>query len=127
MDDYRGSCLCGTVSYLIQAKPKAVTHCHCRMCQKQHGAAFATYASVPRADFHYLSGEVLLASFASSGTVVRKFCSICGTNIEWRSSDNFADWISFTLTTLDTPFVPNTIRQVHLDSKACWLDTPGKH
>lgn len=57
---YNGSCLCGAVSFRLQSEPKAVTNCHCRMCQKQHGAAFATYTSVPRADLEYLSGQELL-------------------------------------------------------------------
>jgi hypothetical protein len=40
---HKGSCLCGAVAYELISEPKAVTHCHFKMCQKQHGAAFATF------------------------------------------------------------------------------------
>ncbi len=59
---YLGSCLCGEVKYRLLSDSKKVTHCHCTMCQKQHGAAFATYASLPKADLVYLSGLSLLAT-----------------------------------------------------------------
>ncbi|MCQ4260178.1 GFA family protein [Stutzerimonas stutzeri] len=119
---HKGSCLCGAVSYELKSDPKAVTHCHCAMCQKQHGAAFATYGSVPRADLTYLAGEELLARYNSSASITRTFCSRCGSSIEWTGSDQFADWVSITLATLDTPFRPKSVKTVHLESRACWLD-----
>lgn len=119
---HQGSCLCGAVSYELKSDPKAVTHCHCSMCQKQHGAAFATYGSVPRSDFMYLAGEELLGCYSSSATVTRKFCRRCGSNIEWAGSERFADWVSITLATLDAPFQPKSAKSIHLESQACWLD-----
>lgn len=62
-ESHHGSCLCGAVSFRLLSEPKAATHCHCRMCQKQHGAAFATYASVPKSDLEYLSGQALLTAY----------------------------------------------------------------
>ena len=44
----RGSCLCGTVRYEIRGPVGRVSHCHCAMCRKAHGAAFATYGRVER-------------------------------------------------------------------------------
>ena len=32
---YRGSCLCGAVSYQSDAEPRYSFNCHCRDCQKQ--------------------------------------------------------------------------------------------
>ncbi|WP_229726189.1 GFA family protein [Oxalicibacterium faecigallinarum] len=125
IDCLQGSCLCGAVTYQISSRPKAVTHCHCTMCQKQHGAAFATYASVPKPDFRYLSGEDRLTSFRSSNRVTRKFCSVCGANIEWHGSSDYPDWVSFTLATLDMPFTSYKAKHVHLASKVCWLDQPA--
>lgn len=119
--EHHGSCLCGAVRYALASRPRATTHCHCTMCRKQHGAAFATYASVPRADLRYLAGEALLTAYRSSAGVVRRFCSQCGANIEWSGSAAHPDWVSITVATLDTPFVPGAIRQVHLDAKVCWL------
>jgi len=119
---HKGSCLCGAVSYTLATAPKAVTNCHCKMCQKQHGAAFATYASLPVKDVTYLTGETILASYQSSEGIVRRFCNVCGSSIEWRGSKQYPDWTSIAIATLDTPFVPENIKNIHLDSKACWLD-----
>ena len=119
---HKGSCLCGAVSYELTSEPKAVTHCHCKMCQKQHGAAFATYASLPKSDLIYVSGKERLTLYNSSSSVVRKFCSICGSNIEWSGSKKYPDWVSIAVTTLDTPFNPKNIKTIHEESKACWLE-----
>lgn len=118
---YKGSCLCGKVTFELATKPKAVTHCHCKMCQKQHGAAFATYGSVPKAKFCYLTGQNSLTTYHSSNNVKRKFCSLCGSNIEWSSSENYPEWICISMAALDTPFNPKTIKQVNTGSKVCWL------
>ena len=46
----RGSCLCGGIRYEIDGRLHDTQNCHCRMCQKAHGAAFATYAAVDPRD-----------------------------------------------------------------------------
>lgn len=115
-----GSCLCGGVRYALASAPRAVTHCHCRMCRKQHGAAFATYGSVPLADLRYTAGEVLLTAYESSPGVWRRFCCVCGASLEWRGSARWPDWVSIALGTLDTPFQPAQTRHAHQASAACW-------
>ncbi|MCC5903766.1 MAG: GFA family protein [Halomonas sp.] len=122
---HRGSCLCGAVSFLLESEPKAVSNCHCKICQKQHGAAFATYASIPKSDLQYLSGQELLSSYSSSGSVVRKFCSVCGSNIEWSGSKKFPNWVSIAVASLDTSFHPKSIKDTHLEARVCWLHSRG--
>lgn len=110
---HHGSCLCGAVTFRLLSEPKATTNCHCRMCQKQHGAAFATYASVPVNDLEYLSGTDLLTSFKSSAHIARKFCSVCGSNIEWSGSEAFPQWVSIAVAALDSEFLPKSVRDIH--------------
>lgn len=119
---YKGSCLCGAVMFYLASEPKAVTHCHCRMCQKQHGAAFSTYASIPKTDLVYVLGKNVLTAFSSSNYVIRKFCCRCGSNVEWSSSERYSEWVSIPITLLDTPFIPKTLKSVHMESRVCWLD-----
>ena len=83
-------------------------------------AAFATYASVPRTDLRYTAGEHLLAAYASSPGVVRRFCSVCGANIEWRGSAQYPGWVSIAVAALDTPFSPARTKHAHLDARAGW-------
>jgi hypothetical protein len=62
---HTGSCLCGAVKYRIDTPIREVSHCHCSMCRKAHGAAFASYASVPRAAFHLLEGQDRIGRYPS--------------------------------------------------------------
>src|SRR5690242_17932258 len=118
---FLGSCLCGAVKYEVRSEIKAVSHCHCRMCQKAHGAAFGTYGSVPVGDFAITHGADVLRGRSSSSGVTRTFCSLCGSPVTWHSTHgDEASWISFTLGTLDTPFTPLKQRHIHLASKAPW-------
>ena len=116
-----GSCLCGQVRYEIRSEVTAVAHCHCRMCQKAHGAAFGSYGSVPLEDFEITSGREFVRGHASSPGVLRSFCAACGSPLTWHQAEGeWRHWISIALGTLDTPFIPNKQRQVHAASRPSW-------
>jgi ADP-ribosyl-[dinitrogen reductase] hydrolase len=78
---YRGSCLCGAVRYEVDRLDMPIGHCHCTTCRKAHAAAFATTAGVMRAHFRWLAGEDKTTAYESSPGKLRRFCSICGTQI----------------------------------------------
>jgi len=120
---YQGSCLCGAIKYTLKSEPRKVSHCHCRMCQKQHGAAFATYCSLPKQDLVYEQGKELLTAFNSSSSIMRKFCRRCGSSIEWSGSPEYPEWTSIAVATLDTPFQADKVIDIYTDTKVCWLDT----
>ncbi|MCG9761877.1 GFA family protein, partial [Pseudoalteromonas sp. Isolate6] len=119
---YLGSCLCGEVKYKLLSEPKKASHCHCNMCQKQHGAAFATYASLPKSDVVYLSGSSSLTEYNSSANIKRKFCKVCRSSIEWGGSENYPDWVSVAIATLDTPYKPKKVIDIRTETKVCWLN-----
>ncbi|MBJ2216336.1 GFA family protein [Pseudomonas sp. MF7453] len=122
---YQGSCLCAAVTYELSATPKSVSHCHCRQCRKSHGAAFASYGSVPRNALRLLSGANSIKTYASSEAVLREFCTHCGSALFWsRSQGEFADWVSIALGTLDTPFIAEKQKHVHVDSAVHWCGYP---
>ena len=101
MQTHTGSCLCGVVRYRIDAPINELTHCHCKMCRKAHGAAFATYASVPLDAFHFLSGKDQLGVYHSSDHVTRTFCIRCGSNLQF--VDNREHELGVAAGTLDSP------------------------
>jgi len=74
----QGACLCGAVRYEVDGPFRHLTHCHCSMCRKHHGAAFATFAGAPLAGFRWLSGRDQLVSYQSSKDGERFFCRVCG-------------------------------------------------
>ena len=74
-----GSCLCGEVRWTVDDGAfTRMTHCHCSMCRKAHGAQFATYATAPRKSFHWTQGESLVTQYESSPGFARAFCAQCG-------------------------------------------------
>ena len=74
----KGRCLCGALRYELDGPFSAMMHCHCSMCRKHHGTAFATFVAAPIAGFRWISGEDRLVSYQSSPKGVRTFCSVCG-------------------------------------------------
>jgi hypothetical protein len=118
---HRGACLCGTVRYEVHVDIGAVSHCHCSMCRKAHGAAFGSYGSVPASAFAFTEGAEAVGGFASSPGVMRSFCTRCGSPLTWRNANGaYAEWISLALGTLDTPFASRSQRHIHMASKAPW-------
>ncbi|MBV7427899.1 MULTISPECIES: GFA family protein [unclassified Acidovorax] len=118
---HRGSCLCGGVRYETTAPLRSASHCHCSMCRKAHGAAFASYGSVHREHHRFVQGQALLRAYRSSPRVTRQFCSACGSPLLWHSEGVHADSVAVPLGTLDTPFDAPPQRHIHVASKAAWV------
>ena len=81
-----------------------------------------SYASVARSALRVLQGADKITAYPSSATVVREFCSQCGSNLFWsRSEGEFADWVSIALGTLDTPFVAHKQTHIYVDTPVHWV------
>jgi hypothetical protein len=76
-----GSCLCGAVRFEVSAPLEQVAHCHCTMCRRAHGAAFATWAALPAERVRVTAGESDVTHFRSSQIGTRSFCRVCGSSI----------------------------------------------
>ena len=74
----KGSCLCGAVRYEVDGPFTSMTNCHCSMCRKHHGAAFATFVGAPLAGFRWLRGQSEIDTYRSSALGTRSFCRHCG-------------------------------------------------
>jgi len=117
---YKGSCLCKKITFEIMAEPLRVSHCHCQMCQKQHGSAFATYATFPRNKITYLYGEQSLSVYNSSNDIQRKFCKYCGSNVEWLRSKDAPNDVGIAIGLFDNEFKAQVIKHLFIESKVCW-------
>src|SRR5688572_23237381 len=73
-----GACLCGTVRYELDGPFTMMSHCHCSMCRKHHGAPFATFVAAAHSGFRWRSGEDAVGTYASSPQGVRTHCRHCG-------------------------------------------------
>jgi hypothetical protein len=72
----QGGCLCGAVRWTAESAPKAVHHCHCSMCRRWTGGAFATLAWFARDAVRWTG---TLVAYRSSPIAVRTYCGTCGT------------------------------------------------
>lgn len=118
----KGSCLCGQITFSVSEFLPSVGHCHCRMCQKFHGAAFSTFAEVKNINLHWLSGEANLVSYHAENDTVRKFCRNCGSSLLFESKFNRRDdTIEIALACFDT--LEHIEPDVHIftESKVDWL------
>jgi len=121
MSMIRGSCLCGAVKYEVDGSLGGAVNCHCSMCRKAHGAAFASYARVDKKAFAFVSGADRISSYQSSADVIRTFCSRCGSTLQFMRltrPDTF--WIA--LGTMDDDPGVRPERHIYVDSKAPWFD-----
>ncbi len=119
---YRGSCLCGKVTYEIDEFLPGVAHCHCSMCRKFHGAAFATIASVAADQFHWLTGEADLQGYTAPNGTTRTFCRHCGSSLRFHSPRAPQDEVEIALGTLDDDCPVKPSAHIFVASGASWTE-----
>lgn len=112
-----GSCLCGTVSWQVGGALGDMSHCHCSMCRKAHAAPFATYVDSERGNFRWLSGEDSISGYESSPSVIRNFCSSCGSVVPEASSK---DRVAIPAGGLDGDPGVRPTTHIFVSSKAPW-------
>ena len=95
---YEGGCLCGSVRWRASGAPLLVTHCHCEMCRRSSGAAFATAAAFLPTAVSWEKAEPTM--FQSSSDARRGFCARCGSWLSWHLRD---ERIWLTVGTFDEP------------------------
>ena len=93
-----GGCLCGAVRYEISEPLSQAGSCHCSMCRRAHGAAFATFAAVKPESFRWLAGHEDVSVYQSSPEGYRVFCRHCGSPLGAMQDDKIT-WV--TLGTID--------------------------
>ena len=94
MDDTNeGRCLCGSVTWELLAEPFAIYNCHCRMCQKAHGAAFGTYCLVRPGQIRWTSGTDTIVRYRSSDILVRSSCNVCGSVVPY-ANEAKGHWVA---------------------------------
>jgi len=76
-----GGCLCGKVRYRIDGPLLGADNCHCSICRRQHGAAYASCADCRPEDFAWVSGAELVKIYEVSAGDGWCFCSECGSSL----------------------------------------------
>lgn len=119
---YQGSCLCRQVRYQVTVFEAYQVHCHCSMCRRFHGAAFASLAEVKLENFTWAQGSEWVKVYQAENGTLREFCSHCGSSLTLRSQTTT---LELALGSLDTAFDSLVKANIYVSSKANWvqLDT----
>jgi hypothetical protein len=117
-----GGCLCGAIKYEIRRPLQFARNCHCSMCRKVTGGAFATWAYVEVDNFRWTLGEEQLGRYQSSQDVTRTFCKVCGSTIQYVDNQTFQDAFGIALGTIDGNPGCKPMRHVMVGSKAPWFE-----
>ena len=119
-DQYRGSCLCGVVKFKIDEFLPQAAHCHCSMCRKFHGAAFATIAGVLRSKFRWVEGADALKGYTAENGTTRTFCRHCGSSLTFSSPRAPEDEVEIALGTMDEDVPVEPSAHIFVGSAANW-------
>ncbi|MGH7856303.1 MAG: GFA family protein [Candidatus Binatia bacterium] len=114
-------CLCEGARFEIAAELGPVIHCHCSMCRRASGTAFATNASVAARGFRFVSGGELVSEYESSPGESRAFCSRCGSPLYGRN-EAFPEIRRVRLGTLDGDPGNRAVAHAWVGSKAPWFE-----
>jgi len=118
---YQASCLCGSVKFTISGPVNDIIYCHCSLCRKAQGSAFATNANVNLHDFNFLSGEANLTAYKTSNSKTKMFCKTCGSPMMSKDS-NIPDIIRIRLGTIESDISERPGKHIFVASKANWED-----
>jgi hypothetical protein len=114
-DHATGGCQCGAVRYRVTGALGSAGICHCRMCQRAAGNAFAPLVTARGVVWQ---GEP--ARWASSNIAERGFCARCGTPLFLRDLDR-DDEVELMIGTLDDPGLTPPDHHYGVESRVPWL------
>jgi hypothetical protein len=114
-----GGCLCGSVRYTAEGPPR-VHYCHCNMCRKATGSAFAVLAWVAAKNLRW-HGTATRRERRSSPIAARSFCPRCGTPLTLAYDDR-PERLALHAGTLDEPerFAPAS--HYGVEGRLAWVD-----
>ncbi len=114
----KGSCLCGEIQFEVELIPGKVYNCHCSICQRAHGAAFATLALADGNSLKFIKGEEKLADYFSGGGF-RAFCSNCGSRLMNYAKDK-GQYLSVPVSCIENKDQIKPVANLCIETKLGW-------
>lgn len=115
----RGSCLCGEIQLTVSGPITSIIHCHCSLCRKSSGTAYATNGFVATEHLHIEKGLSFLTHFEMKPGKKRHFCSQCASPV-FSSNSTDPERLRIRLGILDTPIEEKPGSHNFVTSKASW-------
>lgn len=120
---FMGSCQCESVRFEVTALLPVGLHCHCSICRKIAGAAFASSVMVERAGFRIVAGAEDLATHNASADFDRLHCKRCHA-VVYGDTRSYAEWPLFvSAAALDPRALAGvSFHHIFVASKAPWYE-----
>ena len=115
----KGSCLCKAVTYEVAGEFEFIGNCHCSMCRKSHGAAYATWGILKPGQFRWVTGEGVVEHHESSPGRTRCFCRRCGSPLASAHAGTVGEVV---IGTVDGDPGARPREHIFVGSKALWHD-----
>lgn len=122
---YQGSCLCGKVNIELNGSISDIIHCHCSLCRKSSGTAYATNGFINRNELVILDKENQLSFFEFKPRKRRYFCRNCGSPIFSENQAN-PEKLRIRLGIFDSDISEKPGSHNFVSSKANWDDLDDK-
>lgn len=116
---YSGQCLCGEVNVKISGEISEIIHCHCSLCRKNSGTAYATNGFVAASDFVITKGASSLSRFSFKPGRQRHFCQHCGSPVYSTNAED-ASRVRVRLGIIESDITERPISHNFVTSKANW-------
>ena len=114
---YLGNCLCEAVKIKIKGQISDIIYCHCSLCRKNSGTAFATNGFINAKGFEITAGKDNLSQFSFKPGRNRHFCISCGSPV-YSSNQRNPDRYRIRLGILDSNITERPISHNLVSSKA---------
>jgi hypothetical protein len=115
---FKGTCLCGDVSFEISGQIVSPRYCHCANCRKFSGTAYAAWGLVQTDQLVVRASENYLTKYDSGGGL-RVFCATCGSPL-WYEPAGIPQFRGVPLGIIDDAGVPAPQMHVWTRSKVSW-------
>ncbi len=118
---YKGSCLCGAITFDVAGKLGFPEACHCAQCRKWTGH-FLTSTEVPISALT-VHGDNHISWCYSSQKARRGFCSKCGSSLFFDPLDKEKhNWIGISMGAFDTPTDTRLALHIFVAEKGDYYD-----
>jgi hypothetical protein len=81
MNKRTGRCHCGSIRFEFAGEPGEVSFCHCSICRRVGGSAFAAYVEVSEAALEVSEVKARLSRYKPTERLEKDFCENCGVQI----------------------------------------------
>lgn len=116
-----GQYLCDEVKVKVTGKISDIIHCHCSLCRKSTGSAYATNGFVDNNEFSVIQGKALLNRFSFKPGRHHHFFSNSGSPV-YSSNEQDASRVRLRLCILESEINERPMSHNFVSSKANWED-----